>query len=222
MSSRASSSRATSLGRRHRDERGASAVEFALIAPVLILLMLGIIEMAFLMKDYVSVSSTVRAGARTASAAADAGPGTCEASVNPPPCSPTSVPAFAQAAADSMQRSGSALPKDDIDWVIVYEAGANGYPLGQTELTCGNKCVKYVWDEGLNKFRYSSGTWASASVNACLNDPGRTTVGVGMQASHGWLTGIFGSTMTLRDKTVMQFEPLEADRCKPGTPNAHL
>lgn len=187
----------------------------------LILLMFMIVESAFLMKDYVSVSSAVRTGARTASASAGAGPGTCQASANPPPCTPGNAPAFAQGAADAIQRTASALDSNDIEWVLIYKPGANGYPQGQSSLICGSNCVKYVWDSGLSKFRYSSGSWASASINACLNDPLRDSVGVGMQVRHGMVSGFFGATKTIHETTVMQFEPLESDRCKVGTPNAH-
>ena len=207
--------------RARSEERGAAAVEFALIAMPLILLLFMIIEAAFLMKDYVSVSSAVRAGARTAAASADGGPGTCEASANPPPCTPASAPALAQAAADSIQTTATALSSDDIDFVLIYKPGTNGFPAGQSSLTCGSNCVKYVWDSGLSKFRYSSGSWSSASVNACLNDPLRDSVGVGMQVTHTMVSGCFGATKTIQERTVMQFEPLESDRCKPGTPNAH-
>ena len=212
--------------KRTRGERGASAVEFALIAPVLIVLLLGILELAFLMKDHVSMSSSVRGGARTASAAADAGPGTCPGGPSPPPCVGANVPAFAQAAADTIQKAGTAMPADDIDWLIIYRAGSNGYPIGGTTInTCSTDCVKFVWHPATNKFRYASGTWPSASVNACLNDTGRHTVGIGMQATHSWKTGLGSSLLsaatTMQERTVMQFEPLEADRCKPGTVNAH-
>ena len=47
----------------HRDTRGQSLVEFALIMPILFTLLFGIIEMGFLMRDYVSLTSAVRAGA---------------------------------------------------------------------------------------------------------------------------------------------------------------
>jgi hypothetical protein len=179
------------------------------------------------MKDYVSMSSSARAGARAASASADAGPGTCQASSNPPPCTPASAPALAQAAADTMQTAGMAMNSDDIDYVMIYSANSNGYPgTGNTvPSSCPAKCVKYVWDSGLNKFRYSSGSWTSSTVNACLNDAGRESVGVILQGRHNWMTGLVGGLMggnkTMVERTVMQFEPLEQDRCKPGTPNAH-
>lgn len=215
---------AFTLRGRRRPERGAVAVEFALVVPILILMVLGLIETSFLMRDLVSMSSSVRSGARTASASADAGPGTCEASANPPPCTPANAPAFAQAAAAAMTKSGMTIPSEDIDWVMIYRPGTNGYPVGASSLTCGGSdCVVYVWDPGLSKFRFSSGSWASKSVNACLNDPNRTSVGVAMQVKHHWLTNyvFVGGTVTLQEKAIMQFEPLESDRCKPGTPNAH-
>ena len=213
--------------RRRREERGAAALEFALVVPLLLTFLLGTIELGLYMKDYVSMSSSVRAGARSASAAADGGPGTCQASAHPPPCTPANAPAFAQGAADTMQRAGTAMNTDDIEWVMVYLANAQGFPGSGSSIpvNCPANCVKYVWDDGLNKFRYSSGSWSSASVNACLNDVNRHSVGVALRAKHNWMTGLIGGVMggdkVMVERTVMQFEPLEQDRCKPGTPNAH-
>ena len=115
------------------------------------------------------------------------------------------------------------MPKDSIEWILVYSANSTGYPLpnGNSAYTCSSKCVKYVWDTGLNKFRYSSGSWSSASINACLNDPGRESVGVVLQARHSWITGFFGDGVTLQERSVMQFEPLANESCKPGTANPH-
>ncbi len=191
--------------------------------PVLMILILGIIEMSLMMKDAVSTNSSVRTGARVASAAAGAGPGTCQASSNPPPCTPASAPAVAQLAADAIQKAGSAMPKDSIKWILVYSANTKGYPLPSTNTTytCSTKCVKFVWDTGLNKFRYASGSWSSATINACLNDPNRESVGVVMQADHPWVTGLFGDGVTLEERSVMQFEPLPNESCKPGTANPH-
>ena len=211
--------------RRRRGERGASAVEFALVVPLLLTFLLGTVELGMYMKDYVSMSSSVRAGARTASASADAGPGTCEASASPPPCSPATAPKFAQAAADTMQTAGMAMNSDDIQWVMIYKANSAGFPGSGTSIptSCPANCVKYVWDSGLNTFRFASGSWASASVNACVNQS--DSVGVALRADHNWMTGLVGGLMggdkVMTERTVMKFEPLTQDTCKPGTPNAH-
>lgn len=213
--------------RRRRDERGGSALEFALVVPLLLTFFLGTAELIIFMKDNVSMSSSVRAGARAAAAAADAGPGICQPSG--PPCTPANAPGFAQAAADTMQTAGMAMNSDDIQWVMIYKANADGFPGTGTTVpdACPSNCVKYVWDAQLNggkgRFRYASGSWASASVNACVNQA--DSVGVALRADHDWVTGLvddlMGGRKVMTERTVMKFEPLEQDRCKPGTPNAH-
>ena len=122
---------------RARRERGAVAVEAALVTPLLLVLIFGIFEVALLMRDHVAVSSSVRVGGRIASASADAGAGTCPGL--PVICAPTSTPAFAQNAADAIQRGGSAMPKDSIDYIYVYKANDKGYPgaTGSTAMSAG-------------------------------------------------------------------------------------
>ena len=53
--------------RRTRGERGAAAVEFGLLTPVLILLVFGVIEFGMMLNRDMLVSSIARDGARTAS-----------------------------------------------------------------------------------------------------------------------------------------------------------
>jgi Flp pilus assembly protein TadG len=50
--------------RRQRGERGSSAVEFALVVPVLLLLVFGIINFGLVMAQKASLSNAARAGAR--------------------------------------------------------------------------------------------------------------------------------------------------------------
>jgi Flp pilus assembly protein TadG len=47
--------------------RGASIVEFALIVPVVLAILLGILESAWMSKNYLSVANAAREGARSAS-----------------------------------------------------------------------------------------------------------------------------------------------------------
>lgn len=56
--------------------RGQSLVEFALILPVLILMILGIIEFGTLVASYTMVQSASREAARYAASVGDTGPGT--------------------------------------------------------------------------------------------------------------------------------------------------
>ncbi|SDY67787.1 TadE-like protein [Modestobacter sp. DSM 44400] len=52
------------MGRRLRDERGASAVEFALIVPLLVLLVLGIVEFGHGFQVQGTLSAAAREGVR--------------------------------------------------------------------------------------------------------------------------------------------------------------
>jgi hypothetical protein len=216
--------RSTRRGSRRR-ERGAVAVETALVMPLVMAVLFGIVELSLLIRDHVAVTSAVRVGSRIASASADAGPGVCETGPTAPPCTSASSPALAQAAADAIQRAGSAMPADSIDYILVYKANPQGYPgaAGNTTMpsTCDGipSCVRFVWRDTANAFRYAGGSWDSKSINACVNES--DTLGVHMHATHKGVTGIFGGAIGLADHSVMKFEPLSEDSCKPGTVAAH-
>ncbi|MCL5291695.1 MAG: pilus assembly protein [Actinobacteria bacterium] len=51
---------------RIRDEQGASSVEFAIIVPVLILILFGIFEFGLAYRDYLAITHAAREGARLA------------------------------------------------------------------------------------------------------------------------------------------------------------
>jgi Flp pilus assembly protein TadG len=216
---------------RRRDERGAVAVEAALITPILVLLVFGIIEFSFVLRDYGVVSSDVRAAARIASTGAGSGPGTCDVYTGAPPCTPASAPALAQAAADAIQQEGSAMPPGNINYILVYEANTKGYPCTSSACTDTNttmptncsgypNCVRFTWqanaNSGAGAFRYADGSWDSSTISACF--PGNATnplnrVGVYLNATHPMMTGLFGSKVTIADHASFDFEPLPTATC---------
>jgi hypothetical protein len=208
--------------RRSRREDGAVAVEAALVIPILCLLVFGMIEFAFVMRDYASVSSMVRTGARIGSTGADHGAGDCDTDVAAPVCSPASTPALAQEAADAVQRSGAVGDPGMINYILVYKANDKGFPGpdGGTTMpsSCSgiSNCVMFSWRPSVGRFRYNSGSWPSTSISACF--PGSSghpmdRVGVYMNATHSMMTGLFGATVGLRDRAVMDFEPLPTQSC---------
>lgn len=56
---------------RLRGERGQSTVEFALVLPLVVLLMLGLLQAGLLLRDQLVVSGAAREGAREAAVSAD-------------------------------------------------------------------------------------------------------------------------------------------------------
>jgi len=197
------------VARRQRSERGAVAVEAALVTPLLCLLVFGIIEMSLLMRDAAGVTNQVRAGARIAATEAAAGKLTS-----------SSPPTLANDAVNAIANAGSSMSLSSVNWVLVYQANQYGYPMpsgNKTNLTCTTNCVKYVWDDSLHKFVQSgSSSWDTSTINACVNDPNRQSVGVAMQATHSWITGLFGDGVNVPGRLMMQFEPLPATTCASG------
>jgi Flp pilus assembly protein TadG len=183
------------------------AVEAALVTPLLCLILFGIIEMSLLMRDAVGVTNEVRAGARIAATEASAGLTTTS----------PKVPAFATDAVTAITTAGSSMPLSQTNYVLVYQANSTGYPLpaGNTAMTCTTNCVKFVYSAG--SLVYSSGSWDSTTINACVNDPARMSVGVAMSAQHTWITGLFGTSVAVPGRVMMQFEPLPSTTCTPGT-----
>lgn len=58
---------------RIRHERGQTATEFALVLPVLALLLFGVIQFGILFNNYVTLTDAVRSGARKAAVSRQAG-----------------------------------------------------------------------------------------------------------------------------------------------------
>lgn len=204
---------------RRRGESGAVAVEAALVVPVLLILVFGMIEFAFVMRDYAGVSSLVRSGARTAATGADHGRATCVTATGVP-CAPGTTPALAQEAADTIQRSGSATNPDQIEYILIYKSNDKGYP-GVDGLTampteCPANCVKFTWRAANDQFKYASGMWDSQTISACF--PGTPSaamdrVGIFIKAKHPMMTGLFGASISISDRAVMNFEPLATGNC---------
>jgi len=198
------------------------AVEAALVLPILFTVLFGIVDLSMLVRDEVSTTSATRGAARIAATGAGAGPGTCSIAASAPVCTPASSPALAQAAADAIQRSGMSMPKESIDYILVFKANDGGYPgpAGNTTMptSCSgiSACVKFTWLPDDQKFRFASGSWDSKSINGCLNQS--DMVGVYMHATHKWASGIFGSSIGVDDLAVSRFEPLDPQTC---LPNAH-
>lgn len=185
-------------------EEGAVAVEAALIFPLLVLLLFGIIEMSLLLRDHVAATSLVRAGARTASAL-------------------PRVPSLVEDTVDAMERAGSALPQDSYEELWVYRATSEGFPVGNSAsdpfAVCGTDCVRYAWNDSRDSFGRASGDWDPNSINACPGDPDAMAVGVYLRARHEFVTGFFGVSVDVADHAVLKFEPLatysSTAPCKP-------
>lgn len=184
------------MWRRRRGQRGAVAVEAALVTPIFVLLVFGIIEFGMLFKDWLAVSSSVRAGTRIASAQ-------------------PRIADYADQAASQIAREGAALDLHEVAELWVYRAAEDGTPTGDTGdfATC-DACVKYSWNG--STFVEQSNSWPSTDQNACQGDPDRDSVGVYMRFEHQSVTNLIFEGFDIEEHTVMALEPIPTTRgCRP-------
>ncbi len=183
-------------------DRGAVAVEAALVIPLLLVMVLGILDTGLYLRDVSAVTSATRHGARIASAE---------------PRRVTMVDDVAQAVA----AASTVLPAESIDELWVYQAGDDGFPVGTGSFdTCPSRCVRMTWSRATGRFVPVSGTqWPPLSINACVGDAHAMSVGVLLRVRHRMLfSSVLGSSAirTITDRTVMKFEPLPVRSCGLG------
>jgi len=180
-------------------DTGSVAVEAAIIIPIIILILFGIVEFALLLRDHVSLTAAARAGARTASAL------------------PRNA-SFADNAAAAVARAGTSMPMGNVQELWVYQADNAGYPSGEGGqfLSCVTQCVSYTYNQATRSFDRSGGNWPATTINACPSSANMTSVGVYIKARHNFATKIMGSGVTMGDHSVMRFEPIPSDRLGGG------
>lgn len=160
----------------------------------LCIILFGIIEYGVVFKDSLTLSSSTRAGARTASAIPNEG-------------------GWTDAAVAAVQVQSSALKHQSSDELWLYNANTTtGNPIGAADdKTCpSGSCMRYTWNTATKKFDLKSG--GLGTMTACLNKGGplgMSSIGVKLIVQHQSITGIVPAPIQLSEKTIMQLEPVE-------------
>lgn len=180
-------------------ERGAALVEFALVAPVLLLLIFGAFEYGMFFKDYLTVSNTTRTGARVGSAAG------------------SSADADYQIL-QAVKAAATALPggSNSIQQISIYRsASTGGAPTTtcQTTSSASDRCNVYTssaFAQPVSKFGCGTGSLDSVWCPTTRGDSqaiGPDYIGVWVKTTHGFVTKLFGTSKTITDNVVMRIEP---------------
>lgn len=195
--------------RRGRDDSGATLVEFALVAPLLVVLVLGTIEFGLAWRARLDVETAVSLAARQNSNLGD----------------------FRPADYESLQSMVGSIDNDaiTITKVVIYKAtGPNGEPQNPSCLTAtpsstGNgrsgACNIYHPDQlaNLTDQRFGPGAtdcdggewdrwWCPPNRNADQGDP-PDYLGVYIEAELDATTNLFGDSFTITERGVMRLEP---------------
>ena len=174
-------------------------LEFALVAPVLLLLTFGAFEYGMFFKDYLTVSNITRTGARVGSAAG------------------SSADADYQIL-QAVKAAAAALPggSDGIQQITIYRStAAGGGPSAtcQTASSAADRCNVYTasaFTQPVARFGCGAGSIDAAWCPTTREDSqavGPDFVGVWVRTTHGFVTKLFGTSKTITDHVVMRIEP---------------
>ena len=193
-----------------RSERGAALVEAAIVLPVVLTLLLGVMEFGFIWKDDLAIANGVHTAVRIGAADGSA--------------------QYADYDILQQLKSGTtALPTGAVIAVIVWEANANN--------TVPTSCTALIGSDanpnassgvsGLcNYYRGTdvTGLTQASFTNSCTTGPDHywcpssrlhvlsgsavpDLVGVYIRINHNYVTRILGTSRTLSDQAIMRIEP---------------
>ena len=218
-----------------RSSRGVTIVEAAFVTPIFFMLIIAVAEIGLYMNNYLAVANTVRAGARSASAAG----------------SDRIADLYL---VNSMAQESAALKRSLIDYIVVYDAsgfGAGPVNEGTDDVPDGclagipragqcnvytpadfNKASAQIAEETRHRKAQELGQASTLNENliwfGCLttgphanNSPDRywcptdrddryrtaDYVGVYMKIEHTWLSGLFPMDPEISDLSVVRIEP---------------
>lgn len=197
---------------RLRGDDGSALIEAAIITPVFIYTLFGILELGLLFKDYLAIGAATQDGARTAAILGNA-------------------PDTDYQIIQSMKKSLSPIGNSQIRNVVVWHATspASSVPSGctaavsRTQISGANGCNVYT---PTDDFGYPPNDPVVGALYNCtatgfskgycpatrhtaltgVNSP-PDYLGITVTVNHTYLTGLFGSSKLLIDTTITRLEP---------------
>ena len=174
----------------HRKDEGAALVEFAVVAILLFTILFGIIEFGLAFRDWLSVTSATREGARVASAAGNDPDADC---------------AILNAATGPLLAVGG--DTSDTFRLYIYQATDTG------DFSPANPFQQYKPADDMtlspvdcnDSWELVSGSYAPATRGVTFDD--LDTIGVRIEFTHDWVTGFFPFDGDWTDDAVMRIEP---------------
>ncbi len=175
-----------------RSQRGATLIEFALIFPLMVLVIVGILEIGLAFKDYLTVSYISREAARVGALAGDDTDADCSI----------------------LRGIGTVATEGDlarITSVQIFKADVNGtqgvtnyavYEGGDPDLCNVPAQPSDAWD-------ITPINWAPTSRQTAVGDDDLDIIGVRIIMTHNWITNFppFTGSMTIDESTITRLEP---------------
>ena len=191
--------------RRLAGDGGAALVEAAFVSPVFLLFLFGIVEFGSAYGDYLSVSNLVQTASRQESVQGN------------------NIQAD-WLTIQAVKNANNALPKSRLVQVVIFKASGPGAAVpsacktasqnvGGTNTPGVGSCNRFTateWNAANGATWTCSSTqissWCPSLRKVKVSDP-PDYLGVYIQATHPFITGLFGKTLTLTDTTITRLEP---------------
>lgn len=172
-------------GHNSQDERGATLVEFAIVMPLLLLIMISVVEVGVALRDRFAVVSAVQDGARIAAFQG-----------NDPAADCTAVEAMATFFGSDVA---------DVDRIEIFKADGNGNQIpGATNTytySSGDPTTCASWSKSVS--------WPSTSRQVIVGGSPLDIVGVRVRYERSWITGFppFDGEFTINESAINRVEP---------------
>lgn len=194
---------------RDRHTRGQSLVEFAVLVPVFLMILLGMLEYGIMFNRHITIEYSTREGARTGAALANGG-GARGCAAGQSPNAASVDPQIIAATERVLKASGSSVNMSLVSQIRIYKAAADGTPVaGKVNTWTYSAGAGPVVDgEALDYVQSGAAGWT-----ACSRDNGSTPESLGVAVTYRYdmttpLAGLLGITsLTINDKTVMALNP---------------
>lgn len=200
--------------RRSTRAKGQGLVEFALILPVFMMLLLGILEFGMAFDHLISISYAAREGARTGSAMVNGG-GTLGCGSGQSPNAATVDPLIIAAVERVLTSPGSQVDLTNVAQIRIFLATSTGAETSSVNVWTYSHAAGPVVDGDSLDFVPSSSPWNACSRTNTLPAP---SIGVSIRYRYefttplGSLFGMFGGTsagLDISDGTVMAMNPTQ-------------
>lgn len=174
--------------RLRRRDRGAVIVEMAILLPMLVLLMIGILEFGGAFKDFLTTSSAVREGTRALSALGDDEFADCVA------------------LAKALEVMTTSADFDRIETIEIYKADANG---DQIDALTNEYSYNGGDPDDCNNWTPVVIPYPPEDRIVLVGDVPLDIVGMRITYRHDWYTGFppFNGFITIDEQTITRLEP---------------
>jgi hypothetical protein len=216
------------IGNRPDRQQGQSLVEFTMVIPILLLILLSVLDFGMAFNHHLTIEYSTREGARVGGAMVNGG-GTLGCNSGQSPNAAT-VDAYVIAAAQRvLASSGSPIVFANVGPIRIYELNYDGTTTGRSNLwnptpDAGPSLIDLNGDGSLDPLDFSpaggSFTPCSRTYVSQTGKIGPTSIGVSITYTYRFQFGLLGilgminpsntlTTIPIADKTVMAFNPLQ-------------